>query len=73
VVGLDRVVSIDKAVLCPSDLVLAVSARGRGADVGLRPRGMGEVGRAPPTSLADGPILLLTRLCREPILSRCFS
>ena len=69
VVGLDRLVSIDTAVLCPSDLVLAV--RARGADVGLRPRGMGEVGRAP-TSLAEGPILL-TKLCREPMLSLCLS
>ena len=73
VAGLDRLVSIDTAVLCPRDLVLAVRARGRGADVGLSPRGTGEVGRAPPTSLAEGPILLLTRLCRDPMLSRCFS
>ena len=67
VVGLDKLVSIDIAVLCPSDLVLLV----RGADVGLRPMGTGEVGRAP-TSLAEGPILL-TRLCREPMLSLCLS
>ena len=67
VIGLDKLVSIDTAALCPSDLVLLVS----GADVGLRPMGTGEVGRAP-TSLAEGPILLM-RLCREPMFSLCFS
>ena len=59
---------MDTAVLWPSDLVLLV----RGADVGLKPIGTGEVGLAP-TSLAEGPILLIKLCLEEPILRRCLS
>lgn len=69
VMGLDKLVSTDIAVVRPSDLVLVVKAIG--AEVGRRPMGTGEVGRAT-TSLTDGPTLL-SKLCLELILSLCFS